>query len=206
MVPEMVDQWPGVEVREAGALDDLSADELRALAPIPGDEVLTSRLRDGTSVVMSRELILDAVQRRIADLEDSGADAVLLACTGVFPEFTHRVPVLYAGDLIQHGVIALTRGSSVGVLCPLDGQRADSRSKFAATGPVVTAVADPYRDGADAFVAAATSLKGDHAGVIVLDCMGYTVAQAALVRETSGRPVILARRIVARLSAELVAS
>ncbi|WP_114043794.1 AroM family protein [Acidipropionibacterium virtanenii] len=50
MVPEMVDQWPGADVREAGALDDLTADELSRLTPIPGDEVLTSRLRDGSLI------------------------------------------------------------------------------------------------------------------------------------------------------------
>ena len=69
MVPEMPMVADLVEVRERGALDGLSAADLKALAPEPGDETLTTRLRDGSSVVIGRAGILPRLQSAIDILE-----------------------------------------------------------------------------------------------------------------------------------------
>lgn len=48
----------------------------------------------------------------------------------------------------------------------MDAQQADSRSKFAAVGTIVTAVADPYRDGDKIFIATARTLRTDGARTV----------------------------------------
>lgn len=205
MVPEMARHWPGVEVMERGALDGLTADDVRAAPLREGDEVLTSRLQDGTSAVFGRDLVLPRLQDAITALEDAGAEAVLLVCTGVFPAFTHRRPLLLASPLLVGGVTALADGP-VGVICPLAEQQPDAVGKFAPLA-VRTAVANPYRGGPEQFADAARALVRAGATLLVLDCMGYSEAHRDLVREAApGVGVVVARSLVARLVAEVVAS
>jgi len=205
MVPEMARHWAGVEVVERGALDNLNPAEVRESELREGDEVLTSRMRDGSSAVFGRDLALPGLQSAIAGLEDEGCDAVLLLCTGVFPPFRHKRPLYRASPLIVGGVEGLADGV-VGVICPLPEQQADSVAKFASR-QVLTAVADPYGASPGSFAAAASDLVAGGAEMIVLDCMGYTAAHSDLVRGAApGIPVVTARSIVARLVAEVVAA
>ena len=55
VVPDMATiLGPGVEIREAGALDGLARSEIDALAPTGDDEILVTRLRDGSSVFLGK--------------------------------------------------------------------------------------------------------------------------------------------------------
>lgn len=207
MVPEMLPHLRGVKVVQAGALDDLTEDELRALPTRrrSGSEVLTSRLRDGRSITFAREDILDLVQQRITELEDQ-VDATLLVCTGAFPPFRHRRPLVPAESLIVAGARALSTGT-IGVICPLPEQIDDSTAKFAESGRTVIATAvDPYSADEADFEAAAHDLTGRAARVVVMDCMGYTEAQRAATVQATRLPVILARSLVGRLAGELVSA
>ncbi|WP_350274309.1 AroM family protein [Kribbella sp. HUAS MG21] len=205
MVPEMI-QWlpPSVEVRERGALDDLSTAEIAALAPEAGDETLTTRLRDGSSVVIGRAGILPRLQAAIDVLEDGGADVVLIVCTGEFPAFRHRRPLLLAGPLLTAGLSALAGDSLVGVICPLAEQEQQSYEKFEhLEQKIKVAWATPYQPGTTELTAAARQLADEGAQLLVLDCMGYTQEHREAAAAASGLPVVLSRSVVARLTAEL---
>jgi hypothetical protein len=59
MVPELLEVLgPGVELLEGGALDGMSGAEIAAIAPRDGDQVLVTRLRDGSSVRLAERHIL----------------------------------------------------------------------------------------------------------------------------------------------------
>lgn len=210
MLPEMRPHWHAT-VREAGALDDLAAAELTALADGaasagPDEEVLTSRLRDGGSLTFTRSAVLPLVQQRIDQLEAAGVAATLLVCTGTFPPLRHTRPLHTAESLLVPAVGALAGGRPVGVICPLPAQREPSVAKFAGTAPRIgTADADPYGAGRDAFAAAGRALVADGCELLVLDCMGYTEQHRVWVAAASGVPVVLARSVVARLFGEVVA-
>ena len=69
VVPKMaVVMGPGVVVREAGALDGLSRADIEALAPSAGQEILVTRLADGSPVLLGKEKIVGLVEERIAAL------------------------------------------------------------------------------------------------------------------------------------------
>lgn len=212
LTPELGRWLPGVRLVERGALDGLSHEEVAALAPGPGEEVLTTRLADGTSAVVAHHHVVPRVARAIADLEsgavgDRAIDAVLLACTGHFPAVPHRTPLLLPEAMIGHGVAALASTADVvGVLVPLEEQRHHpGDGKYAAlTARVVVAVATPYSDDDDALLAAADELRAAGAGLVVADCIGYTQRMRRLVADRAGAPVVLARSVVARLAAELL--
>jgi protein AroM len=204
MVPEMINWLPSVEVRERGALDDLSAAQIQALAPAPGDETLTTRLSDGSSVVIGRAGILPGLQAQIDILEAGGADAVLIVCTGDFPAFRHSRPLLLAGPLLTAGLSAIAGDAVIGVICPLAEQEQQSYEKFAhLEQKVKVAWATPYQPGVAAIEDAARGLAGDGAEILVLDCMGYTQAHREAAAAAANRPVVLSRSVVARLTAEL---
>ncbi|WP_431977955.1 AroM family protein [Propioniciclava coleopterorum] len=203
MVPEMARHWSQIDVVERGALDGMTADEIAAVPRRDGDEVLTSRLVDGTAAVFGRDLVLPLLQQRITELEASGVDAVLLVCTGEFPPFEHSKPLFTASPLLTGGARGLTQGT-IGVICPLPEQQDDSVQKFA-PADVATAVANPYGGSRDDFEAAAAALAGQGAELIVLDCMGYNEEHRGWARAGAGTiPVVVARSLVARLVAEAV--
>ena len=212
MVPELSGWLPPVEVVERGALDGLSGAEIAHMAPSAGaTHVLTTRLCDGSSVVLDHDAVVGRVESAIGWLEQAGVDATLVVCTGEFPDLAHKGPLLLAERLFVSGVEGLcggdTKGGVLGVVCPLPQQIAMSLAKWAGVAArVEVAAATPYDGGTPAAVAAAAAdLAGRGARWIVLDCMGYTDAMRAAARQKSGVPVLLARSVVARLAGEVVA-
>lgn len=209
MVPELERWLPPVELVERGALDELTEADIAGLAPSgEGRHVLTTRLADGSSVVLDHDLVVPRVQGAVEWLERAGVDATLVVCTGEFPPLRHARPLLFAERLLVSGVTGLCDAADVlGVVCPLPEQEAMSIAKWGGgTGGIEVAAATPYDDAAmETVPAAAAELAGRGARWIVLDCMGYTDAMRRAAREAAGVPVLLARSVVARLAGEVVA-
>jgi protein AroM len=210
LVPEMLAHLHGIEVVERGALDGMTAGQIADLAPAEATEqVLTTRLADGTPVVLDHDVIPDLIQRAVDDLEEKGVDAIVVVCTGRFPPLRHRRPLLTADILFRRGARASLDPTvtTLGVLSPLEEQRGDSTAKWSdLAARVVTAAATPYQPQAARSVAdAARALRAAGADAIVLDCIGYTEAMRLAAHEAAGVPVLLARALVARLAAEAVA-
>jgi protein AroM len=210
LTPELQALLPGVELVERGVLDGLSHEQITALAPTADDDVLTSRLSDGSAVIMGESHVLRRLPSVIAELENE-VDAVFLACTGRFPELAHTKPLFVPDFLIAYGTAALAQGmGAIGVICPLPEQAGFTVEKFepqlAHGAQVLVAAASPYTGTEAELVAAARSLQSRGAGIIALDCMGYTEAMRAVVASASGLPVVLARSVAARLASEVLDS
>lgn len=203
LLPEMLARiGPGVDPLEAGALDDLDRDAIARLAPRDGDTALVSRLRDGSEVTIGRAW----TQRRLAelmhDLDGRGLDLIVLLCTGHFDGVHARTLTVEAQRVVDHTVEAIGEdGRTVGVMVPLARQMDEFHRRRRSGSALVMAHASPYSDGR--FDDAARDLaKTD---VIVMHCMGYSESMRQRVAEVSGRPVLLARRLVANAVAELTA-
>jgi protein AroM len=204
MVPEMASWLGAVRPLERGALDGMRAEEIAALKPAPGDYALVSKLKNGSSATIAKRHILPRIQAAITELEEKGAAAVVLLCTGEFPSFDHERPLLPADRLLINGVKAITQGCRVGVLCPLPEQERLTRAKWSALGgDLRVASASPYGDLAD-LGPSACKMKAAGVEYVVLDCMGYTQEMKEIVKREAGVPAILARSVVARLTAEVL--
>ncbi|MCL6552798.1 MAG: AroM family protein [Firmicutes bacterium] len=207
--PDIVDEVtpllpPHVRVVEMGALDGLAPAEIAALRPGPGDHTLVSRLRSGEEVLVGKERILPRVQACVEALQDATALIVIL-CTGPFPPLRSRRPIVYPERLLLQFVRAVSPGAHVGVLTPAAAQIPHQVERWSAVAGAVTVRAySPYvgredvEDACAAFAAAGVDL-------VVLDCLGYTVALKEAVRRRVGRPTVLARTLLARAVAELLA-
>ena len=62
----------GVELLQAGALDGLTKEQIRSMAPLETDYVLVSRLNDGTFAKFGESFILERMQTCISRLEEQG--------------------------------------------------------------------------------------------------------------------------------------
>jgi len=193
-----------LEVVEAGALDGLDLDVVRALAPGPGDETLVTRMRDGAEVHIAKRHIVPRIQACIDRLAPT-VDILVLLCTGRFPEFHSPRPFLEPQALVDRIVQSLAgAGGAVGVLVPGAAQVECSRAKTAEYGLVPTVVAaSPYtrpeQVGRAAAVFAASDVK-----LVVMHCIGYDAAMREAVRRACGKPVLLARSLVGKILDEML--
>ncbi|MDA0699882.1 MAG: AroM family protein [bacterium] len=195
------------KVLERGALDGLSREDLAAMRPGEADYRLVTLLSDGNSVEIAKRFILARLQAQIEVLEAEGADAVLLMCTGEFPPFQHRVPLVLP-QLALYGVVkGLAGNGTVASLTPLASQVAQARAKWSSLG-IASAVfdADPYGDDPCGVVAsAAARAREAGAAALFMDCFGYDAAMGAAARAAFGGPVVVARSMAARIAAEVAA-
>jgi protein AroM len=193
-------------VLERGALDDAGDHDIAAMRPGEGDYRLVTLLRDGRSVEVAKRHLLPRLQAQIDALEEDGADVTLLMCTGEFPSFRHRRPLLAPQAALYAVVTALAAGGRVASLTPLESQVEQARRKWASLGVADAFVthADPY--GAEPLreVAAGAARAAEAgAGVCFLDCFGYDLRMRDAAREAFPGQVVLARSLAARLAAEV---
>jgi protein AroM len=202
IVPEVVGALPrSVDVREMGALDGLDGDQVAELVPGPEDHALATLMRDGSQVTIGKRWVTGRIQEMLDAASRGPDEATVLLCTGEFPGVSRRRLFFDAQHLVDHGVAALSAGASTfGVVVPLARQEGEIHVKPAPGQTLMTAHASPYAD--DDFAAVGQSLSA--CDLIVMHCMGYTEAQREALARGSGRPVLLARRLVSSALAQLL--
>ena len=196
---------PGIDIREAGALDGLSRVEVDALKPTGDDEILVTRLLDGTGVFVGKQKIVRLVEERIARLEREGAQLTALLCTGAFP------PLRAARSLIQPQPVLFgtLRGMSwpgrLGVVTPSVPHVPQTEARWRGDGfdPVVVPLSPYEEEDPAALRRAGGALRSAGVGLVVMDCMGFRRKTRDEMRDLTGAPVLLANFLVARVIAEL---
>jgi protein AroM len=189
---------------EAGALDELARDAIDALAPVAGELPLVSRLRDGDEVTVAETRVIPLVQRAVDRLVADGASLIVILCTGEFAELRAPVPLVFPDRILTRTIDAIFPSGTLGVLMPTAGQMDWMRGRWStATRRFVGAAVSPYT-GAAELAAAARGLVDAGAELIVLDCMGFNREMKRVVAEVTGRPVVLANRLIGRVVEELI--
>lgn len=194
LVPELR-SWltRSIEIEERGALDGLTRAEIDALAPSPCAPRLVTRLADGSEAVLAANWVHERIQEMCDRAASDGFDITLLLCTGQFPHLAARGFLLDAQTIVDAGVQAIAaHASSIGVLVP----HAEQMEGFHFHAPgkrLIRSHATPYAG--SRWDAAATELA--EADVIVMHCIGYTGAMRDDLARRTGKPVLLARRLVA---------
>ena len=191
----------GWELRQYGALDGLTRRQAEAQLGYDGEgELLVTRMAgDGRQIELSAEKIFARLQDCIDRAEADGADLHLMACTGNFPAYTHEKTILYPGECQRR--TALAQGLPVGVLIPNEAQREQIAGWWAECGASVQLeTADPFGE-TEAVQVAVKKLKEQGAGLICLDCFGYTLAHKAAA-EACGLPAVLPREVLCQMAKE----
>jgi len=205
VVPEMAALiGPGVEVREAGALDGLKRSEIEALAPTGHDEILVTRLQDGSAVFVGEEKIVGLVEQRIAALERGGATLTALLCTGAFPRLHATRPLIQPHPVLLGTLRGLSWPGRLGVLTPSVPHVPQTEARWRRDGfdPVVAPLSPYEEEDPAALRRAAEAMRAGGAGLVVMDCMGFRRKTRDELRGLTGVPVLLANLLVARVIAE----
>lgn len=195
VVPDILAQLRiAVETHELGALDGLSDAEIAALAPRTGDLSLTTRLRDGREVVVSKQLIGERLEAICQGLDRNRYDLVIILSTGLFREFQSPCPMVNAQRAMEAAIDAIAvGGQTVGVIYPLARQLEENPFVSLSGYDLKRAHADTHD--AAALRRASEALRD--CDMIVLNSVAYDEVARTIVAMHAGKPVILARRVVA---------
>lgn len=208
VVPEVVGIiGRDLEVVEAGALDDLSYDEIvETLYPGSGDTIYVSRLRDGRQVILSKEKIIPLLQDKVEQLEREGVSLIVLLCSGEFPRFKSGVPIIYLDRVLKSFVEPLSHVvRRAGVLIPLEEQKGYAEEKWGSFfDEVSVAAVSPYTGSEDEIARAAKAFKKEGVELVIMDCIGYRHKHRRIVESTYGGLVVTTRTSLARYLSELL--
>lgn len=168
---------PGeVRARQAGVLDGLTRTQVDdRFGAVDGAATLLSRLIDGCPVTLDAAAVGAALQARVDQVEEAGADVVVLLCTGEFPGLHTRRARLVEPDVLVTTYVAMMFGRGrLGMIVPLPEQVAEARQKWRNLDPAPAfTTASPYApDYTDLYTAARIHLDAG-ADALMLDCMGY---------------------------------
>ena len=200
---ELARHLNGVELDLRGCLDGLDAAEIAALAPDGDEPELFTRLPTGASVTLSKREVVRRGESQLDALERSGADVVVMLCTGGFPGWAGR-RVLFPDVIFGHFVRGVQPRGHLGVLTPLPSQLADAEARWTGGDHRVTAVALSPNAGKDETAAAGRQLAAAAPDLLVLDCVSYTREMKATLCRATGRPGALAISCIARVVGEVL--
>lgn len=191
------------DLRLMGALDHLDHDGIAAVAPRDDKDTLYTTLPDGRSVLISKAAVTEGMTRRLAELDQLGADVAVVCCTGRFPGLSAS-GVHFASDLLSGAVAgALPHGGRLGIFLPTAAQAAEGHKRWEREGRESVSVAlSPDAD--DATIETAAREMATHApDIVVHDCISYKPHARDLARAIHGQPTLLAVSVAARFAAEL---
>jgi DNA-binding CsgD family transcriptional regulator len=183
-----------IEALEIGALDRLSIEEIDQFRPRPGEPGIVTRLRDGGDIVLSKPRIAERMAGIVAGFHPHEFDLVVILSTGIFREFESTCPTVNAQRAMESTIISLaSQGEAIGIIQPLEQQVAEL--DIPALG-LFRVTATHAHDGDRGSLARALVDLAE-CDIIVLNSVSFTEADQQMVAKASGKPVVLARRIVA---------
>jgi protein AroM len=194
----------GTRVVLRGALDGLSDAEVDALPPRDGADTLYTRLRGGRDVKISKQAVIERSPALLARLREDGCDAIVYACTGAFPPMAGDEGVLFPSRVLSGLAEGLLPRGRLGLLVPLAEQGEKLKGKWARAGVDVVVEALIPSGGPEVVKAAADRLAAAKPDLVALDCMGYSPAIKAIVKERVKAPTLLAITATGRVLRELL--
>jgi protein AroM len=180
-----------IPVKVCGILDGLGMEEIKKLAPGGKEDVLTTRLRDGSSVTLGYDSAVKGIRECLATLRSEGYEVIALLCSGHFSELERERGLIHPSLLIKAKVEEMIKRGFLGVLVPLPEQTLPSEKKWQSLGgKVVVASASPYGETKE-ILQAAESLLDTGVDLIVLDCIGYNISIYQKIKEIASIPILL---------------
>jgi len=196
---------PNIETLHCGALDDLSLEEIAALEPSLGEELLVTRLRDGTEVKLGHSKVVDKMNQCIENLEPE-VDSIAILCTGEFPELQSKKIMLKPSELMGHILESILQSGKLGVLIPNAAQKEVVIKKWKRDNlEVFVQALSPYQEqDMNEIERIAERFRNEGVDLIALDCIGYSDELSAFMKREVGVPTLLSRTILARVIRELL--
>lgn len=196
-----------VGIVERGNLDGLSADEIAALAPEPGEVGIVARLKSGGETHLSHKKILPRMQQLVDQVvNEDGADLVVILCGADWSDIQCDKLVVNPGKVFPGVVSALAGGRKLGIIKPSAGQVEREKARYQSLGIDATVTAaSPYggEERLELARQAAEQIRDAGCDLVWMTCIGMDEAMRDVVADITGKPVVLAQSILARIVTEL---
>lgn len=193
-----------IRIIECGALDGLSSKEVNKLQPPTKENLLVTRLRDGTEVTVNKAEIVTRLKECITKLE-AKTKAIVLLCTAKFEELLSKKPMLEPYLLLRNLLeIMLPTNSKLGMVIPSADQAERMRDVWKLKGvkEMIIEAYSPY-DG-EKLTEKVKKFKKNGVDMILLNCMGYSKEMREKVKKITNLPVILPRTLLARIVKDIL--
>lgn len=204
-VEEHLDLEADLVVR--GSQDGMSDEELRALSEGVEPNSYAEILEDGSTVNITREVVLEGMQSQARRLLDDGCEAVMICCTLPWTELDAMSDVVTPYTILEDTAATIAgSGGAIGVMQPVEAAMEEEIAHWLALGErrgleIHARYAAPQVPGEDVvfsddqYAEVARSLAAQDVDVIVMDCMAYTEHHREVVSEASGKPVLRAMQL-----------
>jgi len=193
-----------IKIVEKGALDRLTVEQIADLRPTDDDEILITRMSDGTELTVGRDHILPRMQDAISELDrDKDVALITLLCSGEFPAFECSKPLITPFKLLWGALSCISIEGSLGMMLPSREQVKGAVETFEGLGCKVLGVgASPY--GREEEIVKAAQELQYRVDLVFMNCFGYDLEMKRIVRQITGKPVMLARSLLARTLGDLL--
>ena len=197
IIPWVKDNLPQKStVVEAGALDDLGKNEIDALAPDSNDYPLYTRLANGQSVTVAKRLIIPRIQSCIDQLNTNGADVIALLCSGSFPNFQSRAPLLLPNQIVDHVIqSSLDLQRRIAVLLPLASQIEPIHQQFGNNEHLLLFALGPTANNTEVDQLV-LGLQHQRVDLTLLRCFSYSLAMKDAIATRTSTHTLLARSLL----------
>lgn len=190
------------QILQAGALDGLT----KASLPSIHNETypLTTRMRDGSSVMIEESFLAAKLQQALDQLEEQGVMATILLCAGTFSDLKGMRP-LFKPFAVGRAVINSLGLNKIGLIAPIKEQEAPIRQRWQAAGfqPTVW-MADLAQQDEQFIQQLNEQIEVNNLKCIVLDYVGHPEPLVTQLREAAVIPLIdLGQLAIAALSSVL---
>ena len=194
----------GYEIIEAGALDDLTLEDINKVELKHDDYILVSRMRDGTEVKFTKSFVLPRLQDKILMLEKQGVKLIVIMCTGKFPKFKSDGLVVTPQEILKGVVEGTLKEGRLGVVFPAAEQVSEADESLNMKDIEVYADhMSPYDQEMEVYPLA-RRLKEKNLDLIFLNCFGFNSHVKRVISEETGVPVIQSNALIARVLKELI--
>ena len=198
-----------IDIDLRGALDGLSREEIDQLNPCSDADALFTHLPDGDNVTISKRAVVKHGERTLQALVTEGFSPVVVMCTGAFPDWMGKYPVIFP-SLVLEGFVRALMGqggasrAKLGVFVPLNEQIEPLGARWRALGIEVHMECLTPTSGPDAIDAAAGRMQAVEPSLLVYDCLSYNQQTKRRVEARTGVPGVLAVSAAARTAQELL--
>jgi protein AroM len=192
-----------IKIVEAGALDDLTTEDINRIDINPDDYILVSRMRNGREIKITKKFIIPRIQEQLNWLENQGVRLTVIMCTGKFPQFKSKGLVVTPSEILKGIIDSSLKVGKLAIVYPTEEQMQYAKRDFGRTGIILyTDAVSPYEP--DDVGELVQRLKNVNPDLIFLNCFGFPYKLKEKVFETTGKPTIHSSSVIARVLKEFI--
>lgn len=198
LVNDILSLRPKIDIVHVGALDGYRFGDI---PPSRGNYPIITRLNSGELVWIERDELSILLQRKLNDLGTSDVDAILVLCTGDFPDLVSIKPLIIPYKVFTGIIQGMGLKGRVGIICPLEEQKRAAEGKWCQLGfSPLAIVASPFSE--NDIQKAGCVLHKEALDLVILDCYGHGENARQELSKWVTCPVLSIRTTVVNILAE----